>query len=159
VLKSSRGTSAGNRPISRVGKPGRGRVCHALAARKSDRYLSRLYDSHLAPTGLSVSQFAILGLLRVHGPLKICRVGGQAYHGADKLGSCSETAPGLGVVAAKRSDNDRAFDVALSPSGVEKFAGVRGVRIGLRHQPRILLISLRIFDFGHRWNSHEISVG
>jgi hypothetical protein len=46
-------------------------LCYALAARKSDRHLSRLYDSHLAPAGLSVSQFSILGLLKEHGRRKI----------------------------------------------------------------------------------------
>jgi hypothetical protein len=46
-------------------------LCYALAARKSDRHLSRLYDGHLASAGLSVSQFSILGLLKEHGRLKI----------------------------------------------------------------------------------------
>jgi DNA-binding MarR family transcriptional regulator len=97
-------------------------LCYALAARKSDRYLSRLYDSHLAPTGLSVSQFAILGLLRVHGPLKIAELADRLIMERTSLVRALRPLQASGWVAAERSDNDRAFDVALSPSGVEKFA-------------------------------------
>ncbi len=38
-------------------------LCYAQRPRKNDRHLSRLYDGHLAPVGLSVSQFSILTLL------------------------------------------------------------------------------------------------
>jgi hypothetical protein len=46
-------------------------LCYALAARQKARHLSRLYDSHLAPACLSVSQFSILSLLEACGKLKI----------------------------------------------------------------------------------------
>src|SRR5258708_23283536 len=60
-----------NKYIDCMARPSGPHRCYALAARKSARHLSRLYDSHLAPAGLSVSQFSILGLLKAHGPLKI----------------------------------------------------------------------------------------
>ena len=97
-------------------------LCYALAARKSDRYLSRLYDSHLAPTGLSVSQFAILGLLSVHGPLKITELADMLILERTSLVRALRPLQASGWVTAKRSDNDRAFDVALSQAGVEKLA-------------------------------------
>jgi DNA-binding MarR family transcriptional regulator len=98
------------------------RLCYALAARKTDRYLSRLYDSHLAPTGLSASQLAILGLLKMHGPLKIAELANRLILERTSLVRALRPLQASGWVTAKRSDNDRAFDVALSPSGMEKLA-------------------------------------
>ena len=46
-------------------------LCYALAARQNARHLSRLYDNHLAPAELSVSQFSILSLLEAYQSLKI----------------------------------------------------------------------------------------
>lgn len=37
--------------------------CYCLASRRSARYLTRLYERHLAPSGLTSSQFSILSLL------------------------------------------------------------------------------------------------
>ena len=60
--------------IGCMATPSRSYLCYALAARKSARHLSRLYDSHLAPAELSVSQFSILRLLKEHGRLKITQL-------------------------------------------------------------------------------------
>ncbi|WP_342655226.1 MarR family transcriptional regulator [Pseudomonas sp. F3-2] len=38
-------------------------LCHCLAARRNARYLTRLYDRHLAAADLSVSQFSLLAML------------------------------------------------------------------------------------------------
>lgn len=38
--------------------------CYCLASRRSARYLTRLYESHFEPTGLTSSQFSILSLLQ-----------------------------------------------------------------------------------------------
>ncbi|AXB80427.1 MarR family transcriptional regulator (plasmid) [Novosphingobium sp. P6W] len=38
-------------------------TCYNLAARRHARYLTRLYDQHLAPIGLSVSQFSLLAVI------------------------------------------------------------------------------------------------
>ncbi len=39
-------------------------LCHCLAVRKASRQLTRLYDAHLAPAGLTLSQYAVLAVLR-----------------------------------------------------------------------------------------------
>ena len=97
-------------------------LCYALAARKSDRYLSRLYDSHLVPAGLSVSQFAILGLLKAHGPLKIAELADRLIMERTSLVRALKPLQASGWVVAERSDNDRALDFTLSPLGFEKLA-------------------------------------
>jgi DNA-binding MarR family transcriptional regulator len=108
--------------IGRMATPSAIDLCYALAARKSDRYLSRLYDSHLVPAGLSVSQFAILGLLRAHGPLKIGELADRLIMERTSLVRALKPLQASGWVVAERSDNDRAFDVTLSPLGLEKLA-------------------------------------
>jgi DNA-binding MarR family transcriptional regulator len=45
--------------------------CHCLAARRSGRYLTRFYDQHLAPSGLSISQFSLLALVDAHPDVSI----------------------------------------------------------------------------------------
>ena len=108
--------------IECMGAPSGPRLCYALAARKSARYLSRLYGSHLAPAGLTVSQFSILGLLGVHGRLKITELADMLIMERTSLVRALKPLQAAGWVVAERSDNGRAFDVALSPSGLEKFA-------------------------------------
>jgi DNA-binding MarR family transcriptional regulator len=95
-------------------------LCYALAARKSARHLSRLYDSHLAPAGLSVSQFSILRLLKEHGRLKITELAEIMIMERTSLVRALKPLQASGWVVAERSDNGRAFDVTLSPSGTEK---------------------------------------
>jgi DNA-binding MarR family transcriptional regulator len=108
--------------IDCMGTPSGPRLCYALAARKSARYLSRLYGSHLAPAGLTVSQFSILGLLGVHGRLKITELADMLIMERTSLVRALKPLQAAGWVVAERSDNGRAFDVTLSPSGLEKFA-------------------------------------
>jgi DNA-binding MarR family transcriptional regulator len=95
-------------------------LCYALAARKSDRYLSRLYDSHLARAGLSVSQFSILGMLEAHGRLKITELADLLIMERTSLVRALKPLQASGWVVAERSESGRAFDVTLSPSGLEK---------------------------------------
>lgn len=102
--------------------PSRPYLCYALAARKSARHLSRLYDSHLAPAGLSVSQFSILRLLKAHGRLKITELAEMLIMERTTLVRALKPLQASGWVVAERSENGRAFDVTLSPSGLEKVA-------------------------------------
>jgi DNA-binding MarR family transcriptional regulator len=46
-------------------------LCHCLAARRNARYLTRLYDRHLAAANLSVSQFSLLAMLAEHPGISI----------------------------------------------------------------------------------------
>ena len=46
-------------------------LCHCLAARRNARYLTRLYDRHLAAAGVSVSQFSLLAMLAEHPEISI----------------------------------------------------------------------------------------
>jgi DNA-binding MarR family transcriptional regulator len=76
----------------------------------------------LAPAGLTVSQFSILGLLKARGPLKIAELADRLIMERTSLVRALKPLQAAGWVVAERSDNGRAFDVTLSPSGLEKFA-------------------------------------
>src|SRR5258707_12541841 len=106
--------------IGSMATPNRSYLRYALAARKSARHLSRLYDSHLAPAELSVSQFSILRLLKEHGRLKINQLAEMLIMERTSLVRALKPLQASGWVVAERSDNGRAFDVTLSPSGLEK---------------------------------------
>ncbi len=97
-------------------------LCHALAARQNARHLSRLYDSHLAPAGLSVSQFSILSLLEAYGSLKITKLAEMLGMERTTLVRALKPLQTAGWVEAGRADSSRSLDVALSPSGLDKVA-------------------------------------
>lgn len=97
-------------------------LCYALAARQNARYLSRLYDNHLAPADLSVSQFSILSLLKAHEQLKITELAEMLIMERTTLVRALKPLQSAGWVVAERAENGRAFEVALSRSGREKVA-------------------------------------
>ncbi|NEI19262.1 MarR family transcriptional regulator [Rhizobium leguminosarum] len=94
-------------------------LCYALAARQNARHLSRLYDNHLAPAGLSVSQFSILSLLEAYQSLKITSLAEMLSMERTTLVRALKPLQAAGWVVAGRTSG-RAFDVTLSPSGVAK---------------------------------------
>lgn len=95
-------------------------LCYALAARKLARYLSRMYDSTLAPVGLSVSQFSILSLLEAHGRLKLAELADLLIMERTSLVRALAPLKIAGFVATKRSESGRSLDVLLSHAGLEK---------------------------------------
>ena len=97
-------------------------LCHALAARRKARYLSRLYDSQLAPAGLSVSQFSILSLLQAHGRLKLTDLAQRLIMERTSLVRALKPLQAADLVVTERPDGGRAFDVMLTPAGLEKLA-------------------------------------
>src|SRR5207245_11383432 len=97
-------------------------LCYALAARQNARHLSRLYDSHLAPAGLSVSQFSILALLEAYDTLKITKLAEMLIMERTTLVRALKPLQTAGWVVAGKADSGRAFDVTLSLSGVAKVA-------------------------------------
>lgn len=45
--------------------------CHCLAIRQAARQVTQVYDRHLAPTGLRATQYAVLRVIRRHGPVSM----------------------------------------------------------------------------------------
>ena len=97
-------------------------LCYALAARRNARRLSRLYDSHLAPAGLSASQYSILVLLAEHRQLKVAELANMLSMERTSLVRALKPLEFAGWVVAARPDNGRSFDIKLSARGYKKVA-------------------------------------
>jgi DNA-binding MarR family transcriptional regulator len=97
-------------------------LCYALAARKNARRLSRLYDSHLAPAGLSVSQFSILTLLSAKGPLKTAELADLLVMERTSLVRALKPLQGAGWIATHPATEGRGHELALSAAGRKKTA-------------------------------------
>jgi DNA-binding MarR family transcriptional regulator len=95
-------------------------LCYALAARQNARHLSRLYDNHLAPAGLSVSQFSILSLLNEHGSLKITKLAEMLIMERTTLVRALKPLQSAGWIVAGRPESGRSLDLTLSRSGKKK---------------------------------------
>ncbi len=96
-------------------------LCYALAARQNARHLSRLYDNHLAPAGLSVSQFSILSLLESYESLKITELAHMLSMERTTLVRALKPLQAAGWVLADRADSGRSFDVGLSPPASQRW--------------------------------------
>jgi DNA-binding MarR family transcriptional regulator len=49
-------------------------LCNCARIRRASRVMTRYYDSVLAPSGLGINQFTLLGYLRSHGPMQLSRL-------------------------------------------------------------------------------------
>jgi len=97
-------------------------ICHALTARKHARRLARLYDRHLAPTGLSISQFSILSRLRARKRIKIAELADILVMERTSLVRALKPLQTAGWVVAEASEQGRSLELVLSPSGLKKLS-------------------------------------
>jgi DNA-binding MarR family transcriptional regulator len=97
-------------------------LCYALAARKNARHLSRLYDHHLAPTGLSVSQFSILAVLKANGAMKTAELADLLVMERTSLVRALRPLQAAGWIATRPAAEGRAHELALSAAGLRKAA-------------------------------------
>ncbi len=97
-------------------------LCYALAARKNDRHLSRLYDGHLAPVGLTVSQFSILTLLSSKGPLKTADLTDLLVMERTSLVRALKPLQSAGWIATQPAAEGRGHELALTAAGRKKNA-------------------------------------
>jgi DNA-binding MarR family transcriptional regulator len=95
-------------------------LCYALTARKNARHLSRLYDSHLEPAGLSVSQFSILTLLASQGPLKTADLADLLVMERTSLLRALKPLQGAGWIATQPAAEGRGHELALTAAGRKK---------------------------------------
>jgi len=95
-------------------------LCYALTARKNARHLSRLYDSHLAPAGLTVSQFSILSTLSAKGPQKTADLADLLVMERTSLVRALKPLRAMGWIAPHPAAEGRGHELALTASGRKK---------------------------------------
>ena len=101
-------------------------VCHCFAVRQAGRWISQLYDQHLAACGLRSTQYAILAQLERIGPASIAALAEAMV--MDRTTITRNVTPlerdGLLEIAAAEDDRRRK-EVRLSSRGREALAAAR----------------------------------
>lgn len=81
--------------------------CNCLALRQATRHVSQLYDRHLAPHGLTVSQFSIVARLSRRGPRAINELARELVMDRTTLGRNLKPLERDGLVSLEVDRQDR----------------------------------------------------
>jgi DNA-binding MarR family transcriptional regulator len=103
--------------------------CHGL--RKATRHLTQFYDQRLAPVGLSIGQYALLGRLAAHGPIALGAFAAIMAMDRTTLGRNLRPLERDGLVALGPDPGDRRSRLlALAPAGEARLAAARPLWAG-----------------------------
>ncbi len=98
--------------------------CHGL--RKATRHLTQFYDQRLAPVGLNIGQYALLGRLAAHGPIALGAFAAIMAMDRTTLGRNLQPLERDGLVAIGPDPADRRSRLlALTPEGEVRRAAAR----------------------------------
>ena len=92
-------------------------ACHCHATRRCARAVTRLYDRHLAPAGLSISQFSILSLLGQYPGIKCLDLADRMVMERTTLVRALKSLQDKGLVLARPAEGCRAFGLSLTDEG------------------------------------------
>ncbi len=100
--------------------------CNCFAVRQAARFVTQFYDRHLAPSGLGISQFGMLAMLKRKGPLTINALAAELVIDRTTLGRNILPLQRDGLIAVKPSEFDRRSKVLhLTASGEKRFRDAR----------------------------------
>ena len=92
--------------------------CNCMALRRASRRITNFYDSRLAPTGLRVTQYAILALLREHGSVSVNSLAGHLDLDRTTMGKNLRPLERMRYVKVTPSPTDgRSRTITLTESG------------------------------------------
>lgn len=81
--------------------------CNCRSVRQAARFVTQFYDRHLAPSGLRISQFGILAVLKRKGALTINELAAELVIDRTTLGRNILPLERDGLIAVKPSVSDR----------------------------------------------------
>jgi DNA-binding MarR family transcriptional regulator len=96
-------------------------ACNCLAVRQAARQITQLYDRHMAPTGLTTSQYSILAKLARLGPLSINALAAQMVMDRTTTGRAIQPLERDRLVAIEAGSDARTKLVRLTPAGAKRF--------------------------------------
>ena len=96
--------------------------CYCHASRCGARSLTRMYDRHLEPAGISISQFAILAILGKRPGMKSANLATRMVMERSTLVRALKPLRDAGFVQCETTGEGRSLALSLSPLGAEKFA-------------------------------------
>src|SRR3546814_19389843 len=101
-----------------------GSVCTCFKLRRAARRVTQLYDRHLQPTGLRITQFGLLARLRVE-PLQMTALAERM--GMDRTTLTRNLRPleRLGYVTVDPGEDRRTRTVAITSEGRAAFSAAR----------------------------------
>lgn len=95
-------------------------LCHCLALRRNARYLTRLYDRHLAAAHVSVSQFSILAVIHERPGISIAELADAMVMERTTLVRALKPLQLEGFVSTQAQGPRAALNLSLSTGGVAK---------------------------------------
>jgi DNA-binding MarR family transcriptional regulator len=111
--------------VSAVGEPNLS-DCNCLAVRQAARYVTQLYDRHLAQSGLRTSQYGILAKLKRRGPMTINELAAELVIDRTTLGRNIRPLERDGLIAITPGRTDRRVkELRLTAVGDERFEETR----------------------------------
>jgi DNA-binding MarR family transcriptional regulator len=100
--------------------------CNCLAVRQAARYVTQLYDRHLAASGLRTSQYGILAKLKRHGPMAINELAAELVMDRTTLGRNIRPLERDGLITITPGRTDRRVkELRLTAGGDERFNETR----------------------------------
>lgn len=94
--------------------------------RQAARYVTQIYDRHLAPSGLRISQFGTLAVLKGKGPMTINELAAELIIDRTTLGRNLLPLERDGLITIKPSIVDRrSKELHLSAAGEKRFREAR----------------------------------
>lgn len=112
--------------MSRIPAAAKADMCNCAVIRSAARHVTQLYDRHLAPSGLTVTQFAILVRLDRHGPLTVNRLAAQMGMDRTTLGRIVKPLQRDALVAVAADPQDgRRRALSATDLGLRQLAAAR----------------------------------
>lgn len=93
------------------------RQCHCLALRRGSRHITRFYDTHLAPSGLSISQYSLLSIINRRPGIRIAELGEVMVMERTTLLRGLKPLLAAGWIAATRPEGEQAYTYVLTDEG------------------------------------------
>ncbi len=97
-------------------------LCYCQAARRSARFLSRMYDRHLAPVGINIQQLSILGAIAHNPGLLTADLADRMVMERTTLVRALKPLREAGLVISERSDTGRSLTLTVSRRGYKVVA-------------------------------------
>jgi DNA-binding MarR family transcriptional regulator len=110
--------------------------CTCFRIRGAARRVTQIYSRHLAPTGLKISQFSLLGFVAAEGPISIGRL--SDLLATDRTTLTRNLRPLLqgGLVERATSGDKRRHELVATPDGRALFKRALPLWVAAEHEVR-----------------------
>jgi len=96
--------------------------CTCFNLRKAARAITQLYDDTLRPSGLRITQYSLLMVIRRMGPVSITQLAEQAVMDRTTLARNLALLEGEGLVRIEAGEDARVREVSLTAAAHDKLA-------------------------------------